>query len=367
MFQIDVVEKCKSNDRNAQLQLYRQYCDGMYAVAMRFVKNSNDAEDVLQESFVKAFQKLHQFKGEVTFGAWLKKIVVHKCIDFLKSKKQHLVSLDETYMTPVAEEDWTVEDGISLEVVKKEIEKLSEKYKYVVLMYLVEGFDHKEIAQVLDITETTCRTRLLRGKGQLKELLKTKRYGTGSREMFKKERSEQRFKLKEGHETRFLDRLDEALPKQKKFDFSLLKIAASVLLVVGLSFFGYLQFAKDGAVNNNTVTDVNANSETDTDFSFGDLSPDLKKIENYYVANINMELSKLEVSDDNKELIDSYMERLAELNAEYEALNAELNELGPNDQTISALIENLQLRLQLLQQLKKQLNQVKTSKNEQII
>lgn len=180
MFQIDVVEKCKSNDRNAQLQLYRQYCDGMYAVAMRFVKNSNDAEDVLQESFVKAFQKLHQFKGEVTFGAWLKKIVVHKCIDFLKSKKQHMVSLDETYMTPVAEEDWTVEDGISLEVVKKEIEKLSEKYKYVVLMYLVEGFDHKEIAQVLDITETTCRTRLLRGKGQLKELLKTKRYGTGS-------------------------------------------------------------------------------------------------------------------------------------------------------------------------------------------
>lgn len=191
--------------------------------------------------------------------------------------------------------------------------------------------------------------------------------GQDLREMFKKERSEQQFKLKEGHETRFLDRLDEALPKQKKFDFSLLKIAASVLLVVGLSFFGYLQFSKDGAVNNTTITDVDTNSETDTDFSFGDLSPDLKKIENYYVANINMELSKLEVSDDNKELIDSYMERLAELNAEYEALNAELNELGPNDQTISALIENLQLRLQLLQQLKKQLNQVKTSKNEQII
>ncbi|WP_396638405.1 RNA polymerase sigma factor [Maribacter sp. R77961] len=180
MFQIDVVEKCKANDRNAQLKLYRQYCDGMYVVAMRFVNNANDAEDILQESFVKAFQKLHQFKGEVTFGAWLKKIVVNKCIDFLKSKKQHLVSLDETYMNPVVEEDWTVDDGISIQLVKEAIDKLSEKYKYVVLMYLVEGFDHKEIAQVLDITETTCRTRLLRGKGQLKELLKTKRYGTGS-------------------------------------------------------------------------------------------------------------------------------------------------------------------------------------------
>jgi RNA polymerase sigma-70 factor (ECF subfamily) len=180
MFQIDVVEKCKANDRNAQLKLYRQYCDGMYVVAMRFVNNANDAEDILQDSFVKAFQKLHQFKGEVTFGAWLKKIVVNKCIDFLKSKKQHLVSLDETYMNPVVEEDWTVDDGISIQLVKEAIDKLSEKYKYVVLMYLVEGFDHKEIAQVLDITETTCRTRLLRGKGQLKELLKTKRYGTGS-------------------------------------------------------------------------------------------------------------------------------------------------------------------------------------------
>ncbi|WP_396638404.1 hypothetical protein [Maribacter sp. R77961] len=191
--------------------------------------------------------------------------------------------------------------------------------------------------------------------------------GQDLREMFEKERSEQRFKLKEGHETRFLDRLDDALPKQKNVDFGILKIAASVLLVVGLSFFGYLQFSKDDKVTTTTITDTETTSETNTDFSLGDLSPDLKKVENYYVAHINMELSKLEVSDDNKELIDSYMERLAELNAEYKALNEELNDLGPNDQTIAALIENLQLRLQLLQKLKKKLNQVKTSKNEQII
>ena len=180
MFQIDIVEKCKINDRNAQLKLYRQYCDGMYVVAMRFVKNADDAEDVLQESFIKAFQKIHQFKGDVTFGAWLKKIVVNKSIDFLKSKKQDMLTLDESYMQPVDNEDWTVDEGISIEEVKEAIEKLSDKYKYVVMMFLIEGFDHKEIAEVLDIEETTCRTRLLRGKGQLKELLKTKQYGTGS-------------------------------------------------------------------------------------------------------------------------------------------------------------------------------------------
>lgn len=180
MFQIDVVEKCKANDRSAQLKLYRQYCDGMYTVAMRFVKNADDAEDVLQEAFIKAFQKIHQFKGEVTFGAWLKRIVVNKSIDFLKTKKEHLIALDESYMQPVEDENWTVDDGVTMDEIKMAIHGLSDKYKYVVLLFLVEGYDHNEISQILDITESACRTRLLRGKGYLKELLKTKRYGTGS-------------------------------------------------------------------------------------------------------------------------------------------------------------------------------------------
>ena len=180
MLQIDIVEKCKANDRSAQMQLYRQYCDGMYCVAMRFLKNADDAEDVLQEAFIKAFQKIHQFKGDVTFGAWLKRIVVNKCIDFLKSKRDNTITLDETYMRPVDDTDWTVEEYIDVDEVKVAIEQLSNKYKYVVMMYLVEGFDHGEISEVLKISETACRTRLLRGKGQLKEILKSKGYGTGS-------------------------------------------------------------------------------------------------------------------------------------------------------------------------------------------
>ncbi len=180
MFQIDVVEQCKANDRKAQLQLYNQYCSGMFYVAMRFVKNTNDAEDIIQESFIKAFQKIHQFKGDVSFGAWLKRIVINKSIDFLKSKKERLVPLDENYMQVVEDEDWTVEDGISLEEVKLAMEQLPEKYKYVVMMFLLEGYDHREISKVLGLSETACRTRLLRGKGFLKELLKKKRYGTGS-------------------------------------------------------------------------------------------------------------------------------------------------------------------------------------------
>lgn len=181
MFQSSIVEKCKANDRAAQMQLYRKYCDGMYIVAMRFVKNGDDAEDVLQESFIKAFQKIHQFSGDVTFGAWLKRIVVNKSIDFLKSKKEKEVSLDEGYMQVVAEDDnWNVPAAISIEQVKCAIDELQDKYKYVVLMFLVEGYDHQEIAEVLDISESACRTRLSRGKGHLKELLKGEKYGAGS-------------------------------------------------------------------------------------------------------------------------------------------------------------------------------------------
>lgn len=180
MFQIDLVEQCKNNDRKAQMQLYKQYCNGMFCVAMRFLNNESDAEDVLQESFIKAFQKIHQFKGEVTFGAWLKRIVINKCIDLLKSKRENLIALDENYMHVEQDDDWQVEDGITIEHVKETIKKLTDKYRYVVQLFLVEGYDHKEISGILDITETTCRTRLLRGKGQLKALLKKAHYGTGS-------------------------------------------------------------------------------------------------------------------------------------------------------------------------------------------
>ncbi|TXN35109.1 RNA polymerase sigma factor [Flagellimonas hymeniacidonis] len=180
MFQIELVEQCKKNDRKAQLKLYRQYCDGMYAVCMRFLKNPDDAEDVLQESFIKAFQRIDQFKGEVTFGAWLKRIVVNRSIDFLKSKHQMTVELKEGYLHVTDDDDWTIEDDISIEKVKAAIEGLPKKYKYVVQLFLVEGYDHNEIAQILEISETASRTRLLRGKARLKETLKDIAYGTGS-------------------------------------------------------------------------------------------------------------------------------------------------------------------------------------------
>lgn len=180
MFHLDLVEKCKANDRKAQLKLYKQYCDGMLCVAMGFLKNADDAEDVVQDSFIKAFQKIEQYRGEVTFGAWLKRIVINRSLDFLKTKKERHVELHEGHLKVVVDNDWSVADGVTVSEVKSKMEELPDKYKQVVRLFLVEGYDHSEISQIMDITESACRTRLLRGKGFLKELLKNKNYATRS-------------------------------------------------------------------------------------------------------------------------------------------------------------------------------------------
>jgi len=145
-----------------------------------------------------------------------------------------------------------------------------------------------------------------------------------------------------------------------------LKIAAAIVVFLGLGALGY-HYVNSSDSGQLPQTIVHVSEEKATGISLGDLSPELEKVENYYVTNINLELSKLEVSSDNKVLVGSYMERLADLNTEYERLNTELNAIGPNDQTITALINNLQLRLQLFYKLKEKLNELKSSKNEQEI
>lgn len=152
----------------------------MYCVALRLVQNEADAEDLTQEAFIKAFRKMDQFKGDVTFGAWLKRIVVNRCLDFLKARRQHFVELEEGRLAVAQSDSWEVHEGIGVEEVRAAMEELPDKYRYVVQLFLLEGYDHAEISEILGIREATCRTRLMRGKGYLKELLKDRNYVTGS-------------------------------------------------------------------------------------------------------------------------------------------------------------------------------------------
>ncbi len=162
------------------MQLYKKYSKGMYYVALRFLKDSFEAEEAMQESFIKAFAKLHQFTGDVTFGAWLKRIVINKSIDMLKAKKMDMVAINEQVMSTVDEQnDWSVSDSVTVDAVKKAIENLPEKYKYAVMLFLIEGYDHNEISEILGITPVASRTLVHRGKKQLQDQLKHLRNGTG--------------------------------------------------------------------------------------------------------------------------------------------------------------------------------------------
>ncbi len=169
-----VIDACKNNDAKAQMQLYDLYCDAMYTVALRYVKDSFTAEDVMQEAFIKAFKSMNSYKEEVTFGAWLKRIVINQSIDYLKKRKLELISINEETTTLVDDdhENWNVASTISYEDIVNCIQQLKEKYRIVLTLFLLEGYDHGEISQILGISEVSSRTHLLRGKKQVQEQLK---------------------------------------------------------------------------------------------------------------------------------------------------------------------------------------------------
>lgn len=175
--------------------------------------------------------------------------------------------------------------------------------------------------------------------------------------------------LSDGHEARFLDRLNEALPLQeeatKERSFLIYKIAAAVILLISLGGLAYKQIQPKSDLSGTEIVDKDSEATQKSSLtSLGDVSPDLKKIEDYYVASINYELTQVEVSEIGKQLFESYMKKLSQLNEEHKVLQQELTDIGPNEETINAMIDNLQFRLKLLYQLKKKLNELKKSEND---
>ncbi len=185
------------------------------------------------------------------------------------------------------------------------------------------------------------------------------------REMFKNG-SLAEGKLERGHQKRFEQKLDKEFGREKKSNnFLFLKIAAVLIVAVGVAFFYFnsMQPQSEIQVADTPVENTTKSVEKKENIQLSEISPEFKKIENYYLAGINMELAKLEINEDNKLLIDSFMAELSELDKEYQRLNSDLNETGINEQTVQAMINNLQLRLELLFKLKNKLNDLKKSKN----
>ena len=176
IYHLQLVEKCRNNDQRAQMELYDAYCQSMFSTAFNMVKDDALAQDLMHEAFLKAFKKIDSFTGEATFGSWLKRIVINQCLDTLKRKKIETVELKD-YMEPGSEEEtWQVDQDISLKEILRCIEELPLKCKNVVKLYLLEGYDHQEVAQILNISEVASRSQLSRGKSRLKELITARNY-----------------------------------------------------------------------------------------------------------------------------------------------------------------------------------------------
>ncbi|WP_243389543.1 RNA polymerase sigma factor [Flavobacterium cyanobacteriorum] len=177
----NLIERCRQGSRNAQFELYNKYYKAMYNTALRIVKDAHWAEDIMQESFLKAFTKIDSYKGEVSFGAWLKKIVVNHSLDnYKKINKVTLEPLDDVL--------YKVEDAgpgeeakidflqMQMHQVMAAIQSLKENYRLVLTLLFIEGYDQEEICEILKINPGNCRTMISRAKESLLKKLSVYEY-----------------------------------------------------------------------------------------------------------------------------------------------------------------------------------------------
>lgn len=172
----NLVVECKQGSKKACYELYRLYAKAMLNIAFRVVGNIGDAEDVLQEAFLDAFNKVKDFRQETTFGLWLKQIVVNKSVNLLRKRKIEWAEFEEGQLENIPDDLPEDDEDIQYKVaqVKDAIKELPDGYRLVLSLYLLEGYDHEEIGQILNIAENTSRTQFLRAKRKLVELLKRK-------------------------------------------------------------------------------------------------------------------------------------------------------------------------------------------------
>ena len=170
-----LLQQCLEGNQNAQLAVYNQYYKAMYNISLRIVKQTDEAEDVMQESFLKAFTKLHTYKGEVAFGAWLKRIVINNSIQhYRKQQKMNEVSLNEV-LYKVEDNEVSVSNHAFTELkaqkVMETMNRLKDNYRISLTLHLIEGYDYDEVSRIMNISYANCRTTISRAKESLRKKL----------------------------------------------------------------------------------------------------------------------------------------------------------------------------------------------------
>lgn len=163
---LELIEACKNNNAKAQMQVYLLYKDMLYNVSFRIIKSKQDAQDTVHDAFIKAFQNMSKLENNRNLGTWLKRIVINCSLDFLRKKKR-LGWLEDAVELPEEEEEYTEtfeETSLKVEEVKKAINTLKDKYRIIIVLYLIEDYSHREIAEQLGLNESTVRNQYRRGK-----------------------------------------------------------------------------------------------------------------------------------------------------------------------------------------------------------
>ncbi len=171
MTEQSILSGCLQHDPVAQRELYNRYSPKMLSVCYRFAQSREDAEDMLQEGFIKVFTQIHTFQNKGAFEGWVRKIIVHTCINFLKKYKKFNENIDLAYASYLQVKEETVPSLMQAKQVVECIRLLPVGYKTVLNLYAIEGYNHKEIAEMLDIEESTSRSQYTRAKTMLEGIL----------------------------------------------------------------------------------------------------------------------------------------------------------------------------------------------------
>lgn len=166
----DLIEGCQREDRKMQQQLYQRFAPKMYGVCLRYAGNIEEAEDILQEGFIKVFRKIGSFRGEGSFEGWIRRIFVNTAIEHFR-RKSYLQPITEKEETTVENKYLSVLDSLAEKDIINLVQQLSPGYRTVFNMYVIEGYTHKQIAEMLGISEGTSKSQLSRAKSILQELV----------------------------------------------------------------------------------------------------------------------------------------------------------------------------------------------------
>ena len=170
----DLIEACRHQNRNAQIRIYELYFKALYNTSLRIVGNTAEAEDIMQESFLDAFSKIENYRGEGSFGAWLKRIVVNNSINHLR-KKREMISLEESSIeikdSGPDEQEYSENIFCRLEEIREGLKKLPENYSILISLHLLEGYDHEEMAEIFNTTNGNIRVKYLRAKQKLLQII----------------------------------------------------------------------------------------------------------------------------------------------------------------------------------------------------